>query len=331
MILVRHHNEGNLKAFFYFALEDYVLNHLLKEDETYFFTWEIHGVVIGKNQVVENEVNLNYLKENNISLFRRPTGGGCVYADHRNTMFTIITKRKDKNFSFKDYLSKVVDAFKPLGINLEFSGRNDILFEDKKVSGTAFMQNKNGMIMHGTLMYDCDVETMVRAITPSDEKLISKGIASVKSRVVNLKPYLNGLTQEELIKHLEGYLTKTTYELNAEEVKMLEENALKYATDEWIYHIQPKHDKILKKRFKWGGLELRLTLNQGLIEDMELKGDFFHKEDNLKELINAFINVKYQSAYLDEVFNKIDVADYIIDATNQDFKLLLNEGIIGGK
>ncbi len=331
MILVRHHNEGNLKAFFYFALEDYVLNQLLKDDETYFFTWEIHGVVVGKNQVIENEVNLPYLKENNISLFRRPTGGGAVYADHRNTMFTIITKRKDKNFSFKDYLSKVVDAFKPLGIKLDFSGRNDILLDDKKVSGTAFMQNKNGMIMHGTLMYDCDVETMVRAITPSDEKLVSKGIASVRSRVTNLKPYLNQMTQEALIKHLEKELTTSTYEINDEEVKMLKENALKYATDEWIYHIQPKHDKVLKRRFKWGSLEIRLTLNQGNIENMELKGDFFHKEDNLESLIENFIDVKYQEKVLEEIIDKIDIGNYIIDATNQDFMELLKEGIIGGK
>ena len=92
MILVRHHNEGHLKPYFYFALEEYILTHLLKDDETYFFTWEIHGVVIGKNQLLENEVNLQFLRENNIDVYRRPTGGGCVYADHRNTMFSIVTK-----------------------------------------------------------------------------------------------------------------------------------------------------------------------------------------------------------------------------------------------
>ncbi len=78
MILIRHHNEGNLTPFFYFALEDYVLNTLLKEDETYFFTWEISGIVIGKNQVIENEINLDYVKEHHIKVFRRPTGGGAV-------------------------------------------------------------------------------------------------------------------------------------------------------------------------------------------------------------------------------------------------------------
>lgn len=100
MILIRHHNEGNLKPYFYFALEEYVLKHLLKDDETYFFTWDIHGVVIGKNQLIENEVNLKFLKENQIDLYRRPTGGGCVYADHRNTMFSIITKKNKRAVQF---------------------------------------------------------------------------------------------------------------------------------------------------------------------------------------------------------------------------------------
>ena len=125
MILIKHHNEGNLEPYFYFALEKYVLEHLLKDDETYFFTWRIKGIVSGKNQVIENEINIPYVKEHNVKFFRRPTGGGSVYADENNTMFTIITKRRGQNFSFKNYLVKITDAFKKLDVNLEFSGRND--------------------------------------------------------------------------------------------------------------------------------------------------------------------------------------------------------------
>lgn len=328
MILIRHHNEGHLKPYFYFALEEYVLTHLLKEDETYFFTWEIHGVVIGKNQVIENEVNLNFLKENNIDVYRRPTGGGCVYADHRNTMFSIITKRTNKEFTFKTYLSKIIDSMKILNLNLEFSGRNDLLFEGKKISGNAFLQNKYGMLMHGTFLYDCDLETMVRAITPNDEKLVSKGIDSVRSRVTNLKPYLHGLTQEQLIKHFENTMTYQTYELNEEEVKQISQMALKYESKEWIYKKQPPYTKILKKRLSGGLFEVKLDLEEGIIKNLVIQGDFF----DTKPLITfeqLFIDHPYDRKTIDHILSSQGIEDYILDSNTNQFKELLYEGILG--
>ena len=130
-------------------------------------------------------------------------------------------KEEDKISRLKNYLVKITDAFKKLGVNLEFSGRNDILLDGKKVSGNAFLQNKYGMLMHGTMMYDLDIETMVRSLNPPDEKLISKGIASVRSRVNNLKPYLNGMAHDELVDYLEKELTTTVYEINQEEIEQL--------------------------------------------------------------------------------------------------------------
>ncbi len=328
MILIRHHNEGNLKPFFYFALEEYVLTHLLKDDETYFFTWEIHGVVIGKNQVIENEVNLEFLKEHQIDVYRRPTGGGCVYADHRNTMFSIVTKRTNKEFTFKTYLSKIIDAMKLLDINIEFSGRNDLLFEGKKISGNAFLQNKHGMLMHGTFLYDCDLETMVRAITPSDEKLVSKGIDSVRSRVTNLKPYLKGLTQEQLIKHFENVLTNQTYILSDQEVQIVKEMAKKYETKEWIYKKQPAYTKILKKRIPGGLFEIKLDLEEGIIKNLAIQGDFFDKQ-NLTPFEQTFKDLPYDKVSIQNVLSKLDISNYILDAQNDAFMSLLFEGIIG--
>src|SRR5690606_16696601 len=244
----------------------YLLNEKLKGDETYFFTWRLKGIICGKNQVIENEVNFPYVKEHGIKVFRRPTGGGAVYADENNTMFTIITKRDPEGFSFKNYLGKIIDAFKKLGVNLEFSGRNDILLDGKKISGNAFLQNKNGMLMHGTMMYDLDIETMVRALTPPDEKLISKGIASVSSRVNNLKSYLNGMSHDELIDFLEKDLCDTVYELTDKEVTKLFEDAKYYQSEEFQVGSQPPFTQVLKKRFSWGGFELRLDIKEGIIQ-----------------------------------------------------------------
>jgi len=328
MILIRHNNEGNLKPYFYFALEEYVLTKLLKNDETYFFTWEIHGVVIGKNQVIENEVNLDFLKEKNIDVYRRPTGGGCVYADHRNTMFSIVTKRTNKEFTFKTYLSKIIDSMKLLDINIEFSGRNDLLFEGKKISGNAFLQNKHGMLMHGTFLYDCDLETMVRAISPSDEKLVSKGIDSVRSRVTNLKPYLKGLTQEQLIKHFENTLTNQTYKLNDQDINEIHEMAKKFETKEWIYKKQPAYTKILKKRIPGGLFEVKLDLAEGMIKNLAIQGDFFDKKQ-LLPFEEKFIGLPYDKENISRILNENAIEDYILDSKTEDFRNLLFEGIIG--
>ena len=328
MILIRHHNEGQLKPYFYFALEEYTLKHLLKDDDTYFFTWEIHGVVIGKNQVIENEVNLEFLKNHQIDVYRRPTGGGCVYADSRNTMFSIVTKKTNKEFTFKTYLSKIIDSMKLLNIQIDFSGRNDLLFEGKKISGNAFLQNIYGMLMHGTFLYDCDLETMVRAITPSDEKLISKGIDSVRSRVTNLKPFLHGLSQEQLIKHFENTLTNQTYTLSKEEVEIILEMAKKYESKDWIYKKQPAYTKILKKRIAGGLFEIKLDLEEGMIRNLAIQGDFFDKKA-LTPFEHSFKDLPYDKAHIEEVLSKHLIEDYILDAKTEDLKNLLFEGVLG--
>lgn len=326
MILVRHRNAGNFEPYFYFALEDYILNEVLKDGETYFFTWVIKGVVIGKNQIIENEVNLDYLRENNIKLFRRQTGGGTVYADENNTMFSMIARR-EPNFSFKTYLQHIISAVKKLGVTLEFSGRNDILYEDKKVSGNAFLQNKNGMLLHGTFLYNCDLETMVRAITPADEKLVSKGIESVRSRVTNLKPYLGSLSQEDVISHFEREITNKEYVLSDAEVAMLLERAKKYASKEWIYHQQATYTKRLKGRIAGGMFDLQLLLQDGRIKDFNISGDFFELRP-LNEFTRQFIDVIYNKESLDQIVNPLNFNDYFLDVSKTNFIELLYSGII---
>ncbi|WP_284928135.1 lipoate--protein ligase [Candidatus Phytoplasma sp. AldY-WA1] len=328
MILVKYNRVKDLKPYFYFALEEYILNNLLKKDEVFFFQWQIKGVVIGKNQIIENEVNFDFTTKNQIKLFRRPTGGGCVYNDPQTPLFSIITAKKDKNFNFREYLGKIIEAFQKLGINLYFSGRNDIMLNEKKVSGNAFMQNKNGMVIHGTLLYDCDIDTMVRCITPNNEKLISKGITSVSSRVTNLKEHLNGMSQQELMDYLNNYLTNEEYNLTLDEIYKIEKMAKKYSSKEWIFGEHPTYDKNLKKRFHWGNLEIFLSLKNGKILKIIFKGDFFHKENNLSEFLEKFINVSYNKKSLQELLKNIDIKNYIIDASNEDLLSLLEEGTL---
>jgi lipoate-protein ligase A len=217
---------------------------------------------------------------------------------------------------------------KLLNVPIEFSGRNDLLYEGKKISGNAFLQNKHGMLMHGTFLYDCDLETMVRAITPSDEKLVSKGIDSVRSRVTNLKPYLNGLTQDQLIRHFENTLTNQTYHLSGQEIEIIKEMAKKYETKEWIYKKQPAYTKVLKKRIPGGLFEIKLDIEEGIIKNLFIQGDFFDKE-SLKPFEHMFSDVPYTKGVISELLSKHAIEDYILDAQTEAFKELLFEGILG--
>ena len=327
MTLIKHHNLGQLKPYFYFALEEYAMQTLLKEHESFFFTWEIEGVVVGKNQLIENEVNLAYCREQNIDIYRRPTGGGCVYADERNTMFSMVTSKKNTSFSFKTYLTKIIDAMEALGVHIEFSGRNDLLYDGKKISGNAFLQNKYGMLMHGTFLYDCDLETMVRAISPSDEKLISKGIESVRSRVTNMKPFLNGRSQKELIKHFENYITTDVYELTEDDIEKIQALSLKFQDKSYIYRKQPAHTKVLKQRIPGGLFELVLNIQQGKIQKLQIQGDFFDINP-LDTFEVKFDGIDYTSEAIENILKDINIKDYVLDADNESFKALLISGII---
>lgn len=326
MILVKYSKQNHLKPYFYFALEEYILKHLLKDDEAYYFTWKIKGVVIGKHQVIENEVNLNFLKENNIDIYRRPTGGGTIYADENNTMYSMITK-KSNNFSFKPYLELIIDAVDELGVKLEFSGRNDLLYDGKKFSGVSFLENRFGFLIHGTFMYDVDINTLVRAITPDDEKLVSKGIESVRSRVVNLKDHLKGVSEEELFKHIENKITNEVYVLSAEEEKIIEQMAEKYESESWRFIKQPPYTKILEKRIAGGKFIIHLNLNKGIIKDIKFSGDFFDilpisiVEESLKGQI-------YQKENIEEILKGLNIESVLLDVKEEEFIDLVISGVI---
>jgi lipoate-protein ligase A len=239
----------------------------------------------------------------------------------------MITAKKNETFSFKPYLMKIVDAMKALGIEIEFSGRNDLLYDGKKISGNAFLQNKYGMLMHGTFLYNCDLETMVRSISPSDEKLISKGISSVRSRVTNMKPFLGGMTQAELIQHFNDFLTDDVYELTQEDVSKIKILAKKYEDKNYIYKKQPPYMKVLKARIPGGMFEISLNIKQGNIEKMNIKGDFFDVNP-LDTFEVKFDGIPYEKEALEKVLNDVDISEYVLDANNQAFLELLLQGII---
>ena len=198
---------------FYLAMEEFVAREI--EGEA-FFVWRVEPTVIyGRNQVLENEVNLEYCREHGVDIVRRKSGGGCVYSDLGNIMVSYVSRRGDVSEVFDRYMTALTEALRALGVPAEKSGRNDILVEGRKVSGNAFHQLPDRSIVHGTLLYSTDLDALTEAIRPPVEKLHRHGVESVRQRVMNLSEYVALMTEpddalkspEELEKYLVGYFS----------------------------------------------------------------------------------------------------------------------------
>lgn len=192
---------------FYLAMEEYVAKEM--EGEA-FFVWRVAPtVIIGRNQVLENEVNMEYCMQHDVRLVRRRSGGGCVYSDKGNIMISYVSERGDVTEVFDRYMSALERALCALGLPAVKSTRNDILVDGRKVSGNAFQQMPSKSIVHGTMLYSTDLEALTEAIRPPVEKLKRHGVESVRQRVVNLEEYRHMHPVLESVETLEEYIVKS--------------------------------------------------------------------------------------------------------------------------
>ncbi|MCU0104396.1 lipoate--protein ligase [Acholeplasma vituli] len=308
---------------FFFALETILLEDL-KED--LFFIWHVYGaVIIGKNQLLETEVNEAFLKENNIPVFRRLSGGGAVYSDEGCIKYSFLSKRYDKETIFKESLNHIKSVFDALEIPVVLSGRNDILYEGKKFSGNAYFHNQYGSCLHGTILYDTDFETLVKSITPSNEKLISKGIESVRQRVINMKPVVNK-DIEDFTNFLVNHLTDGEYILSEAQIDRVFALMNKFSDEAYIKGNNPPYAFKHMKRFTAGSVGVKLDVHRGIIKDFILYGDYFTDKDPI-ELKKQFMNQPFEINKIESIIQSIDISQYIVGLTNEEFKSLFKEDV----
>ena len=201
-------NKGITNPQINLAIEEYVLRNL-GEDESYLlFYINEPSIIIGKNQNTIEEINTDYVESKGIKVVRRLSGGGAVYHDFGNLNFSFITKDDGDSFhNFKKFTEPVVQALKKMGINAELSGRNDLMVEGRKISGNAQFSTKGKMFSHGTLLFNSEMDHIVSALKVRKDKIESKGIKSVRSRVANISEFLHEpMTMEqfrmELLKNI---------------------------------------------------------------------------------------------------------------------------------
>ena len=205
---------------FYLAMEEFVARQQLADDA--FFLWQVEpSVIYGRNQVVENEVNIEYCQAHGIQLFQRKSGGGCVYADRDNLMLSFITKEEQVGFAFNRFVNMVLLVLRKMGVEATGTRHNDIMIGDRKVCGTACRKMPSGSIVHSTMLYDTNMEHMLHAITPTQQKLAKNGVESVRQRITLLKDYTS-LTLDEIKALIIRTLCDSERMLTADEVAQIE-------------------------------------------------------------------------------------------------------------
>ena len=202
---------------------------------SFFFLWQVEPTVIfGRHQVIENEVNIPYCREHGIQFYRRKSGGGCVYADKSNVMMSYITRSDQVQTTFKEYMQMVCGMLKELGVEATSTENNDVLIGGRKVSGNAFYHLPGVSIVHGTMLFDTDMQHMLQAITPPQQKLDKHGVESVRQRITLLKEHTN-LSIDEFKRFAVERLCSDEVQLTEEDVKNIETIEQEYLNPIFIY------------------------------------------------------------------------------------------------
>ena len=312
MIYVELPEEKNRRLPFYLAMEEYVAREFPAQE--YFFIWQVEPTVIfGRNQLVESEVDVAFCKANGIQFYRRKSGGGCVFADRSNLMLSYITPDTNVNFTFNRYMLMVEDALQRLGVEAKSTGRNDILVEGKKVSGNAFYKLPGRSIVHGTMLYDTNLEYMVNATTPSDSKLRSKGVESVRQHVTTLNKHIS-ISIDELKSHLKAVLCDSEVVLTAADVAAIEEMEQEYLSDAFIYGNNPAATLVKEERIEGvGEFRVSLEVKSGRIRSVSLSGDFFIIGDIDSMLMARLKGVERTAQAIEEALSGVDVPSVIMN------------------
>ena len=306
------------------AIEEYLLKY---SSEEYFLLWQNEPtVVIGKNQNAFAEINVDYTNEHNIHIARRITGGGAVYHDLGTLNYSYISNKEGSEINFERFSRPIIEALENMGITARLSGRNDIMVGEKKISGNAQTHYKDRVLHHGTLLFDTDIDKLSGALRPDQKKIQAKAIKSVRSRVANIKSFLNtDYSVLDFLNKIKCYIL-TSY--NAAEISInsndkILELARRNSEKTWIF---PDRDYLssfsvnVEKRYNFGNVSLFLQIKNDVISDVKIEGDFFGNCE-IRDLEGIIIGKSISK--IDSLISGIEISDYIFGMTNEEFISLI--------
>lgn len=316
--------------YFNMASEEYFLDHF---KENLICLWRNDNtVVVGRNQNTMEEIDSNYVKEHNVSVVRRLSGGGAVFHDLGNINYTVIEDYCDDLFSNYGHFTKpVCDYIQTLGVNAVLSGRNDLLIDGMKFCGNAQAKRGNRLMHHGCILFAADVNSVSAALTPGKLKLESKSVKSVRSRITNVSSHLpKSMSSEEFLDGLYSHFLHSStdiqeYQLTEEDRKAIQLLAdQKYQTWEWTYGLSPSFNARQTRRYEFGTVEVRFNVKEGLLTDLLFYGDFFGIRP-IDELVSHLQNVPYTRSGLEKRLATLPISEYIGGMTSDQLLSLLLE------
>lgn len=317
--------------YFNLAMEEYFLKNFCDD---IFILWRNEpSIIVGKNQNTLSEINIEYVKENNIPVVRRQSGGGAVFHDLGNINFTFIANDKKGFSDFKRFTQPIINLLRTLDIDATFSGRNDLLIDGKKFSGNAQYNYKNRVMHHGTLLFSSQISDLSNALKVNPIKFEGKGIKSVKSRVTNIREHLKkDISILEFKDLIINYLLNTnsnnkTYDLTNDDIDniwLLANN--KYNSWEWNFGNSPKYSLTNQLKYPGGNVEFNLNVEKGIIKNIKFFGDFFGESD-VSYIENLLVGIKHDEDSIKDALNLIDINNYFLGA---NIEILLS-GILGVK
>lgn len=313
---------------FNLALEEYLVKNF-KDDDIIMLWRNDKSVIIGKNQNAYAEIDLDFVKQHNIPVIRRLTGGGAVFHDLGNVNYTFITDYKEGEIdSFSHFAQPVCSFLGELGLSASFSGRNDILVDGKKISGTAKTVIGKRTLCHGCLLYSADMTFLSKALKPNNEKFSDKAVKSVKSRVVNICDLLEEkCSVESFVEKLSAFFAQN----QETEIFALSENDIynvrkieseKYARDEYNFALSPTFEYKTQRKFDFALVECSMSASEGRIKEIKFFGDFFSDKD-VKEMETALKNAPLEEKKLKDILRNINVSDYIKGSKIEDILSLI--------
>ncbi len=314
----------SLNPWFNLSLEEYLVNNI-KTNQVILYLWQNNDtIVIGRNQNPWKECNINKIRIKKVKLARRLSGGGAVYHDIGNLNFTFIM---EKNlYDLEKQLSVILDAVNMFNLNAKFSGRNDILIHGKKFSGNAYYFGDYSSYHHGTILVNTNISKLSQYLKPSKQKIISKGINSIKSRVINLQSINKCITintmKSNIIKCFEHNYSNISKNIEYHPEKISKEKYFKslynkYSSWNWIYGESPSFDIYYENKFEWGEIQIGLNFANGYINNVKIYSDALNTSF-VNKLKYVLIDTRFSSENIKKAINCIDNSTNEEDIIFQD-------------